>query len=66
MKHLGTDHVENTLYKSSSIVACGFVAAGTCLPAKALLSNGCVYLLIKNLLPSSGCYIVVCYAVVSQ
>jgi hypothetical protein len=26
---------------------------------KALLSNGCVYLLIKNLLPSSGCCFVV-------
>jgi hypothetical protein len=25
----------------------------TCLPAKALLRNGCVYLLIKNPLPSS-------------
>jgi hypothetical protein len=26
---------------------------GTCLFAKALVTNGCVYLLIKNLLPSS-------------
>jgi hypothetical protein len=40
--------------RSSSIVACGFVAVGTCLFAEALLSNGCVYVFIKNFLPCSG------------
>jgi hypothetical protein len=43
-------------------VACGFVVVGTCLFAKALLSNGFVYLLIKNLLPSNGRCFVVCFA----
>jgi hypothetical protein len=37
---------------------------GTCLFAKALLSKGCVYLLIKNLLPSSGRCFIVYFAVV--
>jgi hypothetical protein len=36
---------------------------GTCLFAKALLSNSCLYLLIKNPLPSSGHCFVVCFAV---
>jgi hypothetical protein len=34
--------------------------------AKALLSNGCVYLLIRNLLPSNGRCFVACFAVVIQ
>jgi hypothetical protein len=42
LKHLSTDRIENTIYCCISIV---FV--GTCLFAKALLSIGCVYLLIK-------------------
>jgi hypothetical protein len=55
--HLDTDRVENTVSNSSSVV-CGFLAVGTCFFAKALLSNGCVYLLINNLLPSSGrCFV---------
>jgi hypothetical protein len=55
----------NTVSSSSSIVACGFVAVGTCFIAKGLLSNGCVNLLIKNVLPSSECCFVVCFAVVT-
>jgi hypothetical protein len=38
------------------------VRVGTSLFVKALFSNGYVYLLIKNLLPSSGC----CFEVVTQ
>jgi hypothetical protein len=57
-----TDRVANTFTNSSSIVACELVAVGTCLFVKALLSNGCVYLLIENLLRSSGC----CLEVVIQ
>jgi hypothetical protein len=34
---------------------------GTCLFAKALLSEDCVYMFIKNMLPSSGC----CFVIVS-
>jgi hypothetical protein len=37
----------------------GLVFIVICLFAKALLCNGCVYLLIKNLLPSSGCCFIV-------
>jgi hypothetical protein len=44
----------------------GFVAVGTYLLAKALLSNGWLYLLIENLLPSSRCCFVVYFAVVNQ
>jgi hypothetical protein len=36
--------VENTISNSSSSVACGLTAMGTCLFAKVLLSNGCTYL----------------------
>jgi hypothetical protein len=54
-----TGGVENTISKSSSIISCGFFAVLTCLFAKTLLINGCIYPLIKNLLPSSGCYFVV-------
>jgi hypothetical protein len=39
---------------------------GTCLFAKALPNNGHVYLLIKNLLPSSECCFVVCFEVGTQ
>jgi hypothetical protein len=38
----------------------------TCLFAKALLSNGCVYVRIKKLLSNSGCCFVVCFEVVTQ
>jgi hypothetical protein len=34
--------------------------------AKALFNNNCIYLLIKSLLLSSGCYFVVCFVVVTQ
>jgi hypothetical protein len=64
--HLGTDHVQKTVSNSSSIVVHGFVAMGTCLFVKVLLSNGCIYLLIKNLMPSSRCCFLVCFAVVTQ
>jgi hypothetical protein len=36
---------------------------GTCLFTRALLDNGCIYLLIKNLFPSSECCFVVCFEV---
>jgi hypothetical protein len=39
---------------------------GTCFFAKALLSNGCIYFLIENLLLSSGCCFVFCFTVVIQ
>jgi hypothetical protein len=58
--NLGTDRIENTVSNSSSVAACGFIAMSTCLFAKALLSNSCKYLLIKNLLPSSGRCLIVC------
>jgi hypothetical protein len=38
---------------------------GTCASVKALLSNGCVYLLINNLLPGSRCFLV-CFEVITQ
>jgi hypothetical protein len=47
------DRVENTVHCCAPTVS-----VGTCLLAKALLRNGCVYLLINNLLPSSGCCLV--------
>jgi hypothetical protein len=36
----GTDRIENSVLNSSYIVACEFVAVGTYLFAKSLLSNG--------------------------
>jgi hypothetical protein len=57
---IGIDRLENTVYCTP------VVSVGTCLFAKALLSNGCIYLLIKNLLPSSRCRFVVCFKVVTQ
>jgi hypothetical protein len=59
---LGTDHVENTVSKICCIVTRELVAVGICLFVKALLSNECVYLLIKDLLPSRGC----CFEIVTQ
>jgi hypothetical protein len=53
LNDIGTARVENTVSNSSSIVACGLVALGTCVFEKALLCNGCVYLFNKNLLPSN-------------
>jgi hypothetical protein len=53
------DRVENTVHCCTVIVS-----VGTCLLAKALLSNGYVYLLIRNLLPSSGCFVVTRYNVI--
>jgi hypothetical protein len=50
---LGTDRIENSVSNSFSIVVVQIVSVGPCLFAKVLLSNGCVYLLIKNVLPSS-------------
>jgi hypothetical protein len=41
------------------------ISVGTCLFAKALFGNGCIYLLIKNLLPSSGCCFSVCFQVIT-
>jgi hypothetical protein len=41
------------------------MSTGTCLFAKTLLSNGCIYLIIKNLLPSRCCFIV-CFDVTQQ
>jgi hypothetical protein len=32
--YLGTDHIENTVSNSNSIVACVFVTTGTCLPSR--------------------------------
>jgi hypothetical protein len=61
LKHLGTDRVGNNVHYYTPIVS-----VGTRLFAKALRSNGCVYLLIKNLLPSRGCCFVVCFEVVTQ
>jgi hypothetical protein len=43
-----------------------FVSMQTCLFAKALPSNVCIYLLIKNLLPSRKCCFVVWFKVVTQ
>jgi hypothetical protein len=40
-KPLCTDEVENTVSNSNSIVACIFVAAGTCLPINCL-DTGCI------------------------
>jgi hypothetical protein len=48
------------------VVVRGLVATGTHLFVKVLLSNSCIYLLIKNLLPSSGCCFMVCFTVVTQ
>jgi hypothetical protein len=59
---LDTHHVENTVSNSFSIVARELVAVGTCFFVKVLLSNGCVYLFIKNLLASSGC----CFEIFTQ
>jgi hypothetical protein len=47
--HLGTDRAENTVNFTSA------VSVGTCLFVKALVSNCCVYLFIKNLVLSRGC-----------
>jgi hypothetical protein len=55
----------NAVSNNTSIVACGFVAVGTCLFTKALLSNGYVYSFIKNMLPSSGHCFVICLKVVT-
>jgi hypothetical protein len=46
--HLGTDRTENTVHCCSSTVA-----AGTCLFAKPLLSNGCCIFTLPSL-PSNG------------
>jgi hypothetical protein len=54
-----------TTENSSSIVT-QIISMGMCLFAKALPSNGCVYLLIKNLLPSSECCFVVCFEATTQ
>lgn len=49
------DHIEDTFSSNSSVVVYGFIAVGTCLFAKAVLSNGCMYYLhIENLLSSSN------------
>jgi hypothetical protein len=39
---------------------------GTYLFAKEVLSNGYVYILIKNPLPSNVCFFVVCFDVITQ
>jgi hypothetical protein len=55
------------LLQLSSIHCCTpTVSMGTCLFAKVLLSNGCIYLLIKNLLLRSRRYFVACFKVVTQ
>jgi hypothetical protein len=53
--------VENTVYFCTPIVS-----FGTCLFVKALLSNGCVYMLIKNPLPSNVYCFVVYFDVVAS
>jgi hypothetical protein len=60
LKYLGTDCVENTVHCFTLTVS-----VGTCLFAKALPSNGCVYMRVKNVLPSSECF-VVCFEVITQ
>jgi hypothetical protein len=60
------DRVENTVHCCTPVVS-----VGTSLFVKELLSNGCVYLLIKNLfhssdvvsrsLPSNGLRATICY-----
>jgi hypothetical protein len=59
--HLGTECIEDTIRCCNLIVF-----MGKCLFAKALPSNGSIYLLIKNLLPSSECCFVVRFEVVTQ
>jgi hypothetical protein len=51
--------------KHHSLLYC-FVSMWTCLYAKAISSNVCIYLLIKNLLPSSECCFIVWFQVVTQ
>jgi hypothetical protein len=46
--------------------SCSITSMGNCLFVKALPSNGRVYLLIKNLLPSSDCCVFVCFEVATQ
>jgi hypothetical protein len=53
--------VENMVHYCTPIIF-----MGTCLFVKALLSNGCIHLLIKNLFPSRGCSFFVCFEVITQ
>jgi hypothetical protein len=55
------DRVENTVNCCTPIVS-----VGKCLFEKALLSNGCVYLLIESMLPSRESCFVVCFEVFAQ
>jgi hypothetical protein len=56
--NLGTCRVENTAHCCTSIAS-----VVVCLFAKELFSNGCVYQVIKKLLPNSGCCFLVCFGV---
>jgi hypothetical protein len=61
IQHLGTDLVEN------AVLCCiPIISMGTYLFVKAFLSNSCMYLLIKNLLPSSRSCFIVYFKVVTQ
>jgi hypothetical protein len=48
--YIGTNCVKYTVSNGSSVVACGFVAVGTCLFEKAFLSKGCVLQHVQSLL----------------
>jgi hypothetical protein len=51
----GDIHLDHLVFSSSCSICTITISVGTFLFAKALLNNGCVYLLIKNPLSSSRC-----------